>query len=53
MSNVLTESENLMKKWLFITQKIFFDDFPSGGGYVYAKNLKKGQISKKGKYLGN
>ena len=24
----------------FITQKFFFDDFPSGGGYVYAKNVK-------------
>ena len=37
----------------FITQKYFFDDFPSGGGHVYAKNVKKGQKSKKGKYLGN
>ena len=36
-----------------ITKKIFFDDFPSGGGHFNAKNVKKGQKSKKGKYLGN
>ena len=35
----------------FITQKIFFDDFPSGGGHVYAKNVKKGQKSKKANIL--
>ena len=47
MSNVWTESENLMKKMTFITQKFFFDDFPSGGGHVYAKNVKKRSKIKK------
>ena len=53
MSNVWTESEYLMKKMTEITNKKISGDFPSGGGHFYAKNVKKGQKSKKGKYLGN
>ena len=34
-------------------EKKISDDFPSGGGLFNAKNVKKSQKSKKGKYLGN
>ena len=53
MSNVWTESEYLMKKMTEIMKKKFSDNFSSGGGLFNAKNVKKSQKSKKGKYLGN
>ena len=53
MSNVWTESEYLMKKNDRNHEKKISDDFPSGGSHFNAKNVKKGQKSKKGKYLGN
>ena len=36
-----------------ITKKKISNDIPSGGGHFNAKNVKNGQKSKKGKYLGN
>ena len=51
MSNVWTESEYLMKKNDRNHTKKFLDDFPSGGGHVYAKNVKKSQKSKKANIL--